>query len=170
MSPQNNLPFPSPVKSLLFVCTGNCSRSVMAASVTRKLAPSFELDLTVESAGTDARAGQTPTQHTLQILKDNALEAPDHRAKPCSPELIQQSDLIFVMERYHYDHLVSKYPDSKQKIFLLVDFCPNLEAWIQKMGIPDPVGMNISFYENVYKIIDQSCREVLQILKKQSVS
>lgn len=157
-----------PIRNILFVCTGNCSRSVMAASIFRALAATSKSSLQVESAGTDAQPGLAPTENTRKLLEQHGIPHPDHRAKICTQELIENADLIFVMEPYHQERLLKKFPKAKEKVHLLLDHYPGIEPWIKTMGIPDPLGMNSSFYENVYHLIQKSCTTVLEKIEDKS--
>ncbi len=156
---------PFPIQKILFICTANRSRSIFAAALVESLQSSYQLSLNVFAAGTDAQPDLPPTENTHKILKNRGISTEGLRSKVCTEEMIKKADVIFVMEKYHRDHILAKYPEFQKKVFYLADFCTETEPWIKEMGIPDPVGMNFIFYENVFHLIENSCKNILHQIK-----
>jgi len=69
-----------------------------------------------------------------------------HIARPIIYEELKTSDVIYVMENWHKDNLVSMYPDLEPKIFLLHH---------EGIDISDPDGGTRDDYVQAYTIINQ---------------
>lgn len=152
-------------KHILFVCTGNLCRSVMAEGLFKNTLNKTGLNFQVASAGTEALPGMAASDETIKLLNKKSIDVRSHRAKKLTREMILQADFIFVMEQIHRDLILEKIPAAKGKLFLLGDFYPHSSKMEQSMGIPDPMGMSSTFYENVYEIIRNSCHFVLMTLQ-----
>jgi len=135
----------------------------MAEAYTKYILKDYNLDLAVQSAGTNAKPGLPPTENTAKILKSHGIPCADYRSKSCTNSLVDNADLIFVMENIHKQTLLEQYPQAGNKIYRVADFCPDLEPWIREMGIPDPLGLAMFFYENVYEMIERSCTSILKV-------
>ncbi|MFA6610292.1 MAG: low molecular weight protein arginine phosphatase, partial [Candidatus Omnitrophota bacterium] len=58
------------IKSVLFVCTGNSCRSVMAEGFMKKyLRELGKADIEVRSAGISAAEGFFPTAETIEVMR-----------------------------------------------------------------------------------------------------
>ena len=161
--------FPVTVKNILFVCTGNCARSVIAAALTRAALSKAGLDLEVESAGTRASAGQPATENTVKILAEHGVTLAPHQAKLCTPDLIKKADLVLVMQKLHRSQVIAKVPAAARKTAVITDLCAEIQPWIKEMGVPDPMGMSYHFYENVYELIEKSCSAVMTKIKESKI-
>lgn len=87
--------------SLLFVCTGNATRSVIAASLVRQHRPEW----TVASAGTWAIPGLPSSRRTLAALESVGVSAPGHRSTTLTREHLDEADLIIAFEVDHVRHI-----------------------------------------------------------------
>ena len=154
--------FREPLKKILFVCTGNSCRSVMAEAIFKRMLRHHRLRIAVSSAGLEAPIGITASPLTLQLLKNFGIDASHHRSRRLTIEMIDSADLIFVMEKNHLRQILSKVPAAKEKTFLLSDFHPEFKS--EGVGIPDPMGMGEIFYENVIELIKTCCSEILSLI------
>ncbi len=160
------LPLPKHPKEVLFVCTGNSCRSVMAEALFKKMAEQRGLGVEVRSCGTSALEGIGASPETVRVLKKEGLNVMGHRGRKITPDLIDRSDIIFVMQAAHRDYILSLFPDAKDRVYLLSDFYKGENGHHLTMGIPDPIGMSGEFYENVLEVIRESLEEVFRQLGK----
>ncbi len=148
-------------KRVLFVCTGNTCRSPMAQFLLEKYLASerayFNDRYEIVSRGISAVAGSLPASFAINILKDKEdLSAQDFRAKKLDRQAILSSDLIFVMEDAQRDYVLEFEPKAEGKVFNLKKFLPaKLE-----IDIPDPIGKDMSVYEEVYSLIKEAVLEL----------
>lgn len=158
------------MKHILFVCTGNSCRSVMAAGVFRKLISDRADDFAIVSAGISALDGFPATQDTLQVMKDEGVDVSDHRSQRLTLEMIKTADRIFVMEQMHKEMVLRMAPEAKDKIFLLSQFASSHNAAVKEMDVPDPIRMSGHFYKNVLGIIRDCVKNIVEDLKNENRS
>lgn len=86
---------------ILYVCTGNAARSVMAAIMTRARAPELE----VRSAGTFSISGQPMSVRTRTALAELGLTDPGHRSQQLEGRDCAWADLVVVFEPQHVGYV-----------------------------------------------------------------
>jgi len=150
-------------KIVLFVCTGNSCRSVMAEGLLKKkLEQMGKNNVEVISAGIAMIDGLRPTFETLQLLKEEGIDFSQHVSQRITPLLIKKADLILVMESIHEDKVKELVPSAENNLFLLKEF-----AKINKGGnleIPDPIGRSFGEYKIIFNIIKEAVERIANIL------
>ena len=149
---------------ILFVCTGNSCRSVMAKGyLEKRLEELGRKGITVFSAGVAALTGMRTTKEAEQVVKEAGGDISGHTARKLSDADIKEADLIFAMENSHKEHILNKYPDSADKTYLLKDFkkLGNFD-FSENSNIPDPIAKDIDFYRKTFFLIKESIEKVLQ--------
>ncbi|MDP2921997.1 MAG: L-threonylcarbamoyladenylate synthase [Candidatus Omnitrophota bacterium] len=146
--------------NILFVCTGNSCRSVMAKGLMEKFVKEAGLSdrVHIDSAGTSTFAGIGPAPNTVSVMKDEAVDVSDHTGKNINKDILKRSDIIFVMEKYHRDVIIGLMPEIKDKVRLLRE----------GFDIPDPIGRPLEEYRNVLGIIKEEIEDIfLKIFKEE---
>jgi tRNA threonylcarbamoyl adenosine modification protein (Sua5/YciO/YrdC/YwlC family) len=135
-------------KTILFVCTGNSCRSVMAEYLLRKkISDLGRQDIDVISAGTFAFLGMGPTRETQKLVGETGLDAAGHRAQKVSSESVDQADIIFAMERRHKEELLRQFPAVADRVHLLGEY---LKWDTYQDEIQDPIGKSEEFYKIIF--------------------
>ena len=114
----------------MFVCTGNSCRSIIAEALMKKmLKEKGRDDIEVISSGTSTINGLRPTYETIEALKEEEINAENCLSKQITKEMIEESDLIFVMTETHKNYIAGMLSFSMDKVRL-----------IREGGIMDPIG------------------------------
>lgn len=149
------------IKKILFVCTGNSCRSVMAASLLKKLLKEKAKNYEICSAGTTALEGMGPSSEAERIMLKQGIDISSHRSQRLNPQMIRDADLILVMEKAHRDFILNLVPEIENKLFLLKSFIKDRPKNFD-LDIPDPIGKPAEFYEEILIVMEESLQGLIE--------
>jgi|JFJP01.1.fsa_nt_gi protein-tyrosine phosphatase len=140
------------MNQILFVCTGNRYRSVIAAACFREELSrrKQEKSWTILSAGTWTTDGMPPMKDAIQRAKHIGLDIQEHRSRAITADMLAHADFVLVMESGQKEALQVEFPFCREKILLLSE-----AAQGTSYDIPDPAShpANVDVVSEICQLI-----------------
>ncbi len=109
---------------ILFLCTGNAARSVMAGVALSTRRP----DLSVETAGTLTIDGLPISWRTRSALDDVDLPIPSHRSRQATGALLETAQLVIGLAPEHIEWVRREHPEASARTGSLIRLVADLDV------------------------------------------
>ncbi|MFX1340016.1 MAG: hypothetical protein ACFFDK_15495 [Promethearchaeota archaeon] len=161
------------IRNVLFLCSGNTSRSPGAEYIAKWLKETkFKenlKDVNFDSAGL-YNYFKTPREGTAKYLNDKGIDFSDFEGKQIDEDLIFKQDLILGFEeQWHIKKFKRKFKNIKnlnEKVYLLFDFIGEKD----NIEIPDPIDFESDEYQKVMEKVEfgveKALKKIIEINKK----
>ncbi|MBI5574041.1 MAG: low molecular weight protein arginine phosphatase [Elusimicrobia bacterium] len=144
-------------KRIIFVCTGNICRSVMAEHILKKILKEKGIsDIMVSSRGTEANLEYRIYGYLADVMKGAGIDFSNHTSTQITEEDVKNSYLILVMEKRHKEFLQKEFPQIKNKIFMLKEYEGEGE-----IDIVDPIGLPPPAHKQKLEEIETTLHKIL---------
>lgn len=140
-------------RGILFVCSGNICRSPYGAAFCHQLIASRHADTRIVSAGTLQIFGRCAAPEMADVAMHRGIDLRAHRSQGVSKTLVDAAELIFCMEKKHYQFIAQMSLQAKSKMEMLGMYLSD-----PRPEIDDPMGRPMEAYETAALQIEEALR------------
>ncbi len=154
-----------PRRSIVFVCTANVCRSPMAERLLRHALaaePEPLRSLPVLSCGVAAYPGDPASPNSVRALKCVGLSLDDHRSRPLTQELLDDTLVLLAMTPSHLRAVCSRFESPPPHMHLMREFVGEGAS----REIPDPFGAGLDEYAECRDSMIEAIPGLLRFLRE----
>ncbi|MBI5243451.1 MAG: hypothetical protein HY922_07150 [Elusimicrobia bacterium] len=143
---------------ILFVCTGNSCRSVMAQYLLNKMAADRSLsDWEALSSGIAAERYFGVPAEALKALGERGVQDVQHTPRLVTRELMRWADVVLGMAAVHIDVLHDQFSEHIPKTHLFLDY-----AGLGERDVDDPIGQSEKVYLRARDLIEAGLEGIVK--------
>ena len=143
------------------VCLGNICRSPLAEGIMRHKIEKNNIKAEVDSAGTAAyHVGNKPDIRSIVVAKKYGIDLTSQRARQFCVADFDKFDIIYAMDSENYNNIcaLATAQNEIDKVKLILnEISPESNS-----SVPDPYYDGDNGFEEVYKMLDLACNEILK--------
>tara|TARA_R110001583_G_scaffold154316_1_gene305987 strand:+ start:16817 stop:18502 length:1686 start_codon:yes stop_codon:yes gene_type:complete len=144
-------------KNVLILCYGNINRSAAAhAYVAQKL--KIGAAVNIVSAGFHPHAGRPSDPSMVATSAQQGVDLQAFRSKMLTPELLAQSDIIFVMEIAHIERIAALDPEAVARCYLWGAALDGADEG--SIEIADPYGKPLEAYQRCFSQLTRAADRI----------
>lgn len=138
----------------------------MAQGILEHKAQKAGLTITVDSAATsNYHIGDPPDNRAVQKAADYGIDISHYRGRQIEKADFKRFDKIFAMDFSNYEN-ITRLADGAEEISK-VEMILNLATPGSNMSVPDPYYGGEEGFENVYRLMDTACEQLIQDIKSE---
>ena len=137
-------------KRVVFICSGNICRSPIAEAMLSAMIEKQGLDLEASSAGTLGIEDHAADPDAIKAVGEEGIDLRNHRSRGVSRDIIEDAFAVIVMGPEHEEGLGARYPDTRDSIVRLWEYCP---AGREAGEIEDPLGRGLDEFRRIRDVI-----------------
>ncbi len=153
---------------VFFVCLGNICRSPLAEGIFRDLVAEKKLydKISCDSAGTsNYHIGHSPDPRTVRNALQNMIKL-NHKAQQFAYKHFHSSDYIIVMDKSNLDNIeILRDQQGLENVKIMLMRAFDREG--ENQDVPDPYFGGEDGFQEVFEILNRSCRNLLHYLIKE---
>jgi protein-tyrosine-phosphatase len=148
-------------KLIVFVCTGNTTRSPMAEGYARKMVEDKGSDWEIASAGLAAFPGVPVVPEAIATLKKAGIDMPGQVSNPLSKMVVDGAAMIITLTTQHRDMIRVKMPAVAEKVYALKE----LAGEENSQDIKDPLDEDQEFFDRIGQEIQDALEKAWPALE-----
>ena len=158
--------------TIVVACKANITRSAYLHGYMehylKEHYPYAKKKVKILSAGVQARQGSSASSVVKHVARTKGFSLRGHHSDPFTKKLINKADVILLMEQYQKEMILERFPQAKEKTFLMMEYLWNGDD-DEVRDIPDPTGQNLLDYEEFMDVAHTEVERIFRELGREGI-